>query len=104
MCRGRAVTWVLCGSIRVLPALAAAEPVACQRPIVRESAKFREAVSKALQGCEDKRVGGKLPPTVDCRAVPEVAAARQKAGDALQSGIARACGGRNRVCDATDVG
>src|SRR5262245_8505822 len=101
---GHLVTWMLCGSILALPAVTIAERVECQRSIARESARFRETISKALQSCEDGKLRGKLQAAADCRADPATVATRQAAVDTLRSRIAKDCGGRNKTCNANDVG
>jgi len=87
-----------------LPARSAAEPIACQREIVKASSQFLVATSRALQRCEDSKVKGRLPQLTDCLSETKTAAKLAKASSRLRASIARKCGGRNKVCNAVDGG
>ncbi len=70
----------------------------CERAITKEGAKYSQARSKALAGCELAKVKGSLPPATDCAV--ETAAKLSKAATKLASGIGKACGGNDKTCGA----
>lgn len=75
----------------------------CPIAIAKQSAAFAQAKLSALQRCRARIVAGKLAglcPDEDPKAVRRIAAAFAK----LQAGIAKACGGKNRTCNAGDTG
>jgi hypothetical protein len=75
----------------------------CKAAIAKSSAAFVQANIKALQQCRENIVKGKsigVCPDDDSKTERKIADAVQK----LTDGIARACGGKNKVCDATDTG
>jgi hypothetical protein len=74
----------------------------CQRAIGKETTKFLEAKSKALQKCWDARLKGKhgnpCPTPGDGKAQQAIAAAEaQKVAN-----ICKACGGADRACGGSD--
>jgi hypothetical protein len=69
----------------------------CQAAIIKNAAGFVQAKTKALQKCADGVVKRKLSgPCPDQKAVDAIA----KAGDKLAAGIAKACGGKNKICES----
>ena len=80
---------------------AAADPVECQRAIVKGGAQVLQATSKALAKCEGAVVKGALPgPCPDAKA----AAAIDKATAKLRAAMDEACGGADRVCGGNRIG
>ncbi len=68
----------------------------CQAAIVKSAATFVQAKAKALQKCEDGVVKRKITgPCPDQKAADSIAKAEAK----LDSGIAKACGGKNKICE-----
>lgn len=75
----------------------------CASAIAKSSAAFTQAEVTALQQCEAKILAGKLSgvcPDDDPKTQDKLAAANQK----LKSAIAKACGGKNKLCSPTDTG
>jgi hypothetical protein len=74
----------------------------CQRAIGKETTKFLQAKSKALQKCWDERMKGKhendCPDPGDGKAVDAIAKAEGK----KVSAICKACGGPDKVCGGGD--
>jgi hypothetical protein len=69
----------------------------CQAAIVKSAAAFVQAKTKALQKCEDGVVKRKITgPCPDAKAAESIAKAQTK----LDSGIAKACGGKNKACES----
>ena len=85
-----------------LAAPARAEPVACQRAVLKASLKLVEARSKLLGKCEDRRLRGALPPATDCGTEPATADKVARAESKLATTLARACGGPDRTCGTPD--
>jgi hypothetical protein len=79
---------------------AQADPVKCQRGIVKESGKYAQARMKALKKCEENKLKGKLPGATVCTTETKTAPALQKASDKLLAGINKACGGADKTCGA----
>lgn len=82
---------------------AGSDPVKCRRAVALESAKFERDKIKRLKKCEDFAQNGKDGPTVtacfnDATAKIDLAAGK------LQSQIAKACCGKNKICNGADVG
>jgi hypothetical protein len=57
-----------------------------------------------MQKCVAARLAGKMPEGTDCRSDGTVVSARIKAEGKHATAIAKACGGRNKVCNAADTG
>jgi cysteine-rich repeat protein len=76
----------------------------CQRAIVKESSKFDVATIKTLQKCEARKLAGALLPATDCATESSTAARIAKADAKLRAGIAKVCGGANKICDVLDSG
>src|SRR5262249_55304951 len=57
-----------------------------------------------LQKCGERISKGDLPGDTDCGSTPDTTAAISKAEATLRRGIGNACGGKNKVCNAGDVG
>jgi hypothetical protein len=75
----------------------------CRAVIAKSSATFVQAKMKALQRCRQNIVKGKFTgvcPDDDQETTDKIGKAVQK----LRDGIAKACGGKNKVCGATDTG
>jgi len=98
---GRAVVVALAGAL-VLAFEVRAEPVACQRSILKGSTKLALARAKALGKCEDKRRTGALSPATDCTIEPTTATKIARAESRLGRGLAKACGGPDRTCGTAD--
>ena len=88
----------------VAASTAHAEPVACQRAIAKASALFTAATTKALGKCELAKRAGKIPPAVACASDVPTTVSIARAEEKLRAAIAKACGGKNAVCDAADTG
>jgi len=97
--------------IRVLAALAVASALAgparavpeqCRAAIIKASAAFVQAESRALRRCGERIVRGKLPPGTDCLAHLPTANALSRAGDKLRARVTKACGGSDRTCGTAD--
>jgi hypothetical protein len=80
----------------VLAAPAHADPVKCQRSIVKESGKFAQAKMKALSKCEEGRLKGKIVTT--CAADVKTQDAITKAAGKLNAGVEKSCGGADKDC------
>src|SRR5687767_9931737 len=81
-----------------------AEPLACQRAIAKAGVLFTRATTKALTKCELAKRAGKLPPDIACAADLPTTVTIGRAEEKLRSAVAKACGGKNAVCDAADLG
>ena len=88
----------------VLALPAHADPLKCKGAIVKSAGQFAQARFKALQKCEDRIVKGKLALFTDCREDSSTTAAIDKAERKLKATLSKACGGKNKVCDAGDTG
>ena len=76
-----------------------AEPIKCQREIVKRSAKFSQQKTKLLQKCEDLVLKGKIAgPCPDIKAATKIAQAESK----LRAAVAKRCGGSDRTCGTGD--
>ncbi len=84
------------------PALAA--PQSCRAAVLRASGQLGDTRIAAMQRCEERVVRGKLPLGIDCANEPRTRNAIAHATTRLEKIIARACGGKNHVCNATDTG
>lgn len=78
---------------------AGAAAVACERVLVKESAKLAQARAHALAGCEALVLDGKLPLGTECGVETKTAARIAKAVDRFATRVAKSCGGANRRCD-----
>jgi len=76
---------------------ARADALKCKAAIIKGGAAFIQANAKALAKCEEAIVKGKAP-VGDCHAT--AATAITKAVGRLQTGVAKACGGQDRICGA----
>lgn len=83
---------------------AQASALKCEATVVTRAAAFARAKARALASCEANVVKGALAPNTDCAAQAEVLAVVGKAAATLRNGIAKACGGKNARCDASDTG
>jgi hypothetical protein len=81
-------------------AVAHADAIKCKAGIVKADAAFVQAKAKALAKCEEAIVKGKLP-AGDCHADVKTAKTITKAVAKLTSSIAKACGGKDKVCGTT---
>ncbi len=72
---------------------AAADPLGCQRAILKASTKFAAAEMRALSRCEEGKRKGTFPPATDCTVLTNA-----KAELKLRAAIAKACGGEDRDC------
>ena len=93
-------TFVCTFSLLAFVALAAtahADPVKCQRGILKESGKFAQAKMKALKKCEEAILKGKIP-NQDCHLELKASESIAKAVTKLDAGIDKACGGADKDC------
>ena len=74
-----------------------ADPVKCKAGIIKAAAAFVQAKAKALAKCEEAIVKGKLP-AGDCHADPKASATIAKAVTKLDASVAKACGGKDKIC------
>ncbi|MEO6029680.1 MAG: hypothetical protein ABIR79_22665 [Candidatus Binatia bacterium] len=72
--------------------------LACQRAIGRATTKFFRAKSKALAGCSDRLVQGKVGACPDARTTAKIAKAEAK----KVAKICRTCGGPDAACGGPD--
>lgn len=84
------------------PPTAAADPVACQRTILKESVKLASVRVKALGRCEDRKRKGALAAGTDCATEAKTAGKIARAESRLATKLARACGGPDRTCGTGD--
>jgi hypothetical protein len=77
---------------------ATASPAKCTDAIATASARFVQDRARSLQGCEAKKLAGKLDRATACTTEPKATARLAKARAKLTKSIARACGGRDRLC------
>jgi hypothetical protein len=78
-----------------------ADPVKCKAAIIKGAAAFVQAKAKALAKCEEAMVKGKLP-TGDCHADVKASATIAKAVTKLNGAVAKACGGKDKLCGTAD--
>ncbi len=78
---------------------ARADAVKCKAAIVKGAAAFIQTKANALAKCEEAIVEGKVL-AGDCHADPKTAATIAKAVTKLESGIAKACGDKDKICGA----
>jgi len=81
------------------PTPAGDDALACQRALAKEASRLFDARIRTIQKCEDRKVAGKLAPSVECAAEPATAARLAKATSKLAAKVAKACGGDDRICD-----
>lgn len=79
-----------------------ADPLTCQRSILKESTKLARARIKQLQKCEDRKLKGALPGATECSTEPTTAAKIAKAESKLLAHLDRSCGGPDRTCGTDD--
>lgn len=84
---------VLAGVLTLVPC-ARAEPIKCERTILKEASKFALAAMKASGKCEE----AKLKWVVDACPDEGTTAKVAKAGGKLRAAIAKACGGADHDC------
>lgn len=91
------VLTVVAGIILWVVAIVSAEPLKCRRAVLQASAAYARQTLAVRQKCEDATLAGK---NVVC---PDPAALA-KAAAKLEQTIAKACGGKNKICNAADAG
>jgi hypothetical protein len=74
-----------------------ADPLKCQQEIVKDTSKYVQARTKALQKCHEAIVKGKIPPQ-DCLLEPTAAGKIVKADSKLRAGVNKQCGGPDQTC------
>ncbi len=84
--------------VLVAAGAARADAVKCRAAIIKSTAAFVQARAKALQSCEQAKLGGKLALGIVCTAEPKTSARLAKAREKLATGIAKACGGDDKTC------
>lgn len=77
---------------------ASAEPAKCQRAVAKAAAKYEQDRTKTLNLCEQGKIKATLPPSTDCASEPTAAGKIAKAAESLRGTIAKACGGKDKVC------
>lgn len=82
---------------------AGSDPEKCRRAVALESAKFERDRIKRLKKCEDFAQNGKDTVTVDACFTDATAKIDAAAGK-LKSQVAKACCGKNKICNPTDTG
>jgi hypothetical protein len=82
--------------------VASADALRCASTIESESARYVQAVVKALGRCEDQRVTGALPAGTNCATTQTTMALIAKADAHLRAHIGSACGGSDRTCGTPD--
>ena len=90
-------------TVTATPSVDVASVRKCQAAIANSSAAFVHTKLTALQKCEAKIVAGKFTgscPEGDPKTAQKIADSLRK----LRDGIAKACGGKNKVCRVTDTG
>jgi hypothetical protein len=100
--RTRTVLAALGAVVLALTSVAHADPLACQRGILKESTKLARAQITALRKCEDRKLKGSLPPATHCATEPATALKVAKAESKLRKKLDRACGGPDRACGGGD--
>lgn len=70
-----------------------AEPVRCQRTILKAASKLAESEMRTLVRCEEGKLKGIYPATTDCTVLTAA-----KSETKLRSAIAKACGGDDQDC------
>jgi hypothetical protein len=81
-----------------------ASALKCQRTINKELAKFVKTKSRILQKCKQNAVKRLDPASPTLCPLTEQDDKINAAEQRMQDKIAAACGGANKVCNATDVG
>ncbi|MEO6030254.1 MAG: hypothetical protein ABIR79_25575 [Candidatus Binatia bacterium] len=92
----RSVRPVALATSLILIALASradADPLGCQRAILKAASKLAQSEMRTLVRCEEGKLKGIYPPEVDCTALTSA-----KDETKLRSAIAKACGGDDRDC------
>ena len=101
MCRLRRSVAIAAVSIAVTASFASADPVRCERTIVKESAKYRATAVKLIGKCKETvitKTGGSPAASCQIPAQSRIAAAAEK----MRSKIEGACGGDDRICGTID--
>src|SRR5436853_5079707 len=80
----------------ILAATAHADPIKCQRSILKDSGKFAQAKIKALSKCEEGRLKGKVIGL--CSADVKTTTAIAKAETKMRAAIGKNCGGADKTC------
>src|SRR5689334_1307418 len=70
-----------------------AEPVRCQRTILKAASKLAESEMRTLVRCEEGKLKGVYPATTDCTSLTNA-----KSEAKLRGAIAKACGGADQDC------
>lgn len=95
--RHLAISFIILGVVLV-PLSATAEVSVCRKAITKATQQFVAAKSKALQRCEDKKIGGGLPQSTACRTESGTAFAIGKASAKARAAIVKGCCGADRIC------
>lgn len=75
------------------PQQAGAEPLRCQRAILKAASKLAQSEMRTLVRCEEGKLKGALPSSLDCTSLTSA-----KDETKLRSAIAKACGGDDQTC------
>jgi hypothetical protein len=75
-----------------------ADPLKCQQEIVKDTSKYVQARTKALQKCHEAIVKGKITPQ-DCTLEITAAGKLVKAESKLRAGVNKQCGGADKTCN-----
>jgi len=79
-------------------ASATAEPLKCQRAILKESGKFAQTKLKTLAKCEEAKLNRKLDAETICASEAKTAAKIAAAEAKLRAAVSQQCGGRDKRC------
>ncbi|MBP1689510.1 MAG: hypothetical protein H6Q34_83, partial [Deltaproteobacteria bacterium] len=84
------------------PIEARATPAKCGAAIIEAAATLFRARTSAIAKCRVKVVAGDLPPATDCDLEPATMVTLAKARAKLDTVVAKACGGADKLCDTAD--
>jgi len=90
----------------VASAQSSSDPVKCRQAVSAAGQKYEDARAKTVQKCEEAVAKGKLPATTDCTATTAPPNDQKtldkvnKAKTKLDSTIAKACCGKDKICGA----
>lgn len=97
---------VSCLAIGAAASSAYATTGECQRTILQEYRIYARQRASALRKCEDKIVQGQpgFPAGYDCGSDPGTLVSIADSEDHVRRHVRSACGGKNKVCNASDTG
>ena len=92
------VALVAVAALLAIADVAAADPLRCERAILKAASKLAQSEMRTLVRCEEGKLKGALPSTLDCTTLTSA-----KDETKLRGAIGKACGGADRSC-ATPAG